>query len=500
MRAALSIRDLTYSPSGKRLFHRLNLTVQPGESIAIVGASGSGKTTLLELMFDDNSRPYSGQIDFNRDRAALVLQDGALLDHLNVIENLRLVSVYEKRKHSGDELAGYLEQLNIPASFAQRRVHTLSGGEKRRVAIARALVRSPDILCFDEPDAGLDPANRRDLALTLRQLNQESAKTIIVATHDSLLASLVADKVYFLSNGSLNLVFGWSQSQSSHDSSLENTRRQQIEQLYENERNGEVKHRSLIRRRDPQIGLELLKDALATITSVIKPNPSWPHFFSIFTRTILSAFVTGIVFYFLVGTMLGATTIVVIKNVTEHAIKGVLALVIKPDFVLQQLNGMYIAYFAPAIGGILFIARSGSIMTSWLGALSFSKQLRALESLGVSPDLYLRSPIFLSLVLSYGLTVFIFGLGMWIGSFVTAEYLYNIINAAQMLIVTPSMMAFANVSDKMILYGVVSGLMICTLGMASKPHVDAVARHTTHVIILSTVVIAISELAFSLVS
>jgi len=82
---------------------------------------------------------------------------------------------------------------------------------------------------------------------------------------------------------------------------------------------------------------------------------------------------------------------------------------------------MYIAYFTPAIGVILFIARSGSIMTSWLGALSFDKQLPALDSLGVNPNLYLSSPIFLSLVVSYVLTVFVFGVGMWIGSFIAAE-------------------------------------------------------------------------------
>jgi len=69
-----------------------------------------------------------------------------------------------------------------------------------------------------------------------------------------------------------------------------------------------------------------------------------------------------------------------------------------------------------------------------------------------------------------------------------------------MLLVTPDMMTFANVQYKTILYGVVSGLMICTLGMARKSHVDAVARHTTLVIIFSTVLIAISELGFSLIS
>jgi len=496
--AAICVRSLTYSPTGLALFRDLNLTVMPGESVAIVGVSGSGKTTLLELLLAKQSRSFSGQVDFNHERAALVLQDGALLDHLNVLENLRLVSVYEKRGHSDTDLLGYLARLNLPATFAQRRVHTLSGGEKRRVAIARALVRNPDVLCFDEPDAGLDPANRRDLAAALRQLNENDGKTIIVATHDSLLTSLVADKVYFLNDGSLSLVFDWSES--SQNTRSESARREQIERLYENQSDNELTSHSHSVQYESSIAPELINGALATIASVFKWNPSWLHYFRIAARAVLSAFITGIIFYFLVGVMLGATTIVVIKNVTEHAISGVLVLIIKPDFVLQQLNGMYIAYFAPAIGGILFIARSGSIMTSWLGALSFGKQLQALGSLGVNPNLYLSSPIFLSLVVSYILTVFVFGVGMWIGSFVTAEYLYNITGAARMLLVTSDMMTFANVQYKTILYGVVSGLMICTLGMARKPHVDAVARHTTLVIIFSTVLIAISELGFSLIS
>ncbi len=498
VRAAVCVRNLTYSPAGHALFRGLNLIVAPGESVAIVGVSGSGKTTLLELLLANQERSYSGQVRFDNERAALVLQDGALLDHLNVLDNLRLVSVYEKLGHSDEDLLSYLAQLNLPGDFAQRRVHTLSGGEKRRVAIARALVRNPDVLCFDEPDAGLDPANRRDLALALRQLNEKDGKTIIVATHDSLLTSLVADKVYFLNDGLLKLVFDWSDS--SQNVSNESTRREQIERLYESQSDDESAGRSHSTHIETSIVPELLKGAVATIASVFKWNPSWLHYARIAGRSILSAFVTGIVFYFLVGAMLGATTIVVIKNVTEHAISGLLALVIKPDFVLQQLNGMYIAYFAPAIGGILFIARSGSIMTSWLGALSFGKQLQALGSLGVNPNLYLSSPIFLSLVVSYILTVFVFGVGMWIGSFITAEYLYDISGAARMLLVTPDMVTFANVQYKTVLYGVVSGLMICTLGMARKPHVDAVARHTTLVIILSTVLIAISELGFSVIS
>ena len=138
----LSIRDLCLARGGRALFDKLNLEVNRGEVIAVVGASGSGKSSLLELIFSDTRHPpvYSGDIRFDRAQAALVMQDGALLDHLSVLDNLQLVSAYSGSNRTNTELLELLERLNIPLSQAGQPAGHLSGGEKRRVVVARALV------------------------------------------------------------------------------------------------------------------------------------------------------------------------------------------------------------------------------------------------------------------------------------------------------------------------------------------------------------------------
>lgn len=494
--AAVAVVDLSVRLAGRLIFENVNLRVEHGESVAIVGPSGSGKSTLLEFLLGQRPGESTGEVRVDRNRVSLVTQDGALLDHLSVIDNLRLVAAYRSRQWDDRELIASLAHLNIPATYATRPVYTLSGGEKRRVAISRALVRDPDILCFDEPDAGLDPANVRDLALALRDLQETEGKTVILATHDSLLAGLASQHVYQLANGRLSSEAVWPAPPLDEDD-LDH-RRRVIETL-----ESEPVPQTVIPRAAPgtnmlRFGREILTGLALTLLSPFRRIPSFSFYGRIAFRTLRAAAIGGFVFFFLVGAMLGATTIVVIKNVSDHAIPEILTLVIKRDFVLHQLDGLYIAYFSPAIGGILYIARSGSIMTSWLGALSFGRQLDALRSLGVNPDLYLRSPVFIALMVSYVLTVAVFGCGMWVGSFATMEHLYHIPGAGQQLMLDWYMLRFADVPPKVALYSLLISAVICALGMAAKRNVDTVARHTTQTIIFTTVAIALAELGFAL--
>ena len=536
----LSIRDLCLDRGGRTLFDKLNLEVNRGEVIAVVGASGSGKSSLLELIFSDPRHPplYSGVIHFDRAQAALVMQDGALLDHLSVLDNLQLVSAYSGSKRTNTELLELLERLNIPSSQAGQPAGHLSGGEKRRVAVARALVYQPELIFFDEPDAGLDIANRRELAALLRELVEIHRTTVVIVTHDSLLTGLVAHKVHVLEEGRLQQAFAWEGFPATPAAATQ--RREAVETLAENARLPQMAAGSTGLDKATSLPRQLARDVWRTVASVLRPNPSPRHYLAVFWKMLQMGALSGIPFFFLVGAMLGATTIVVVRNLVVSVVRGldvpemvrhtveyflsaypslrewliaqimdrvdfnVLAeptlkrLVEEPDMVLDHLNGLYIAVFVPAIAAILFAARSGSVVSAWLGVLTFGRKVEALKSLGVNPELYLRSPSATALVASYLFTAVVFGLGMWVGSFLTAQTLYQVQDAAHLLAVTPAMLHSVDGFYKLAIYGAIVPLTICTLGLAPKGSVDSVGRHTTMAIIYSTVMVAVVELGFAL--
>lgn len=168
------------------------------------------------------------------------------------------------------------------------------------------------------------------------------------------------------------------------------------------------------------------------------------------------------------------------------------------DMVLDHLNGLYIAVFVPAIAAILFAARSGSVVSAWLGVLTFGRKVEALKSLGVNPELYFRSPSVTALVASYLFTAAVFGLGMWAGSFLTAQTLYQVQDAAHLLAVTSVMLHSVDAFYKMAIYSAIVPLTISTLGLAPKGSLDSVGHHPTMAIIYSTVMVAVVELGFAL--
>jgi putative ABC transport system ATP-binding protein len=194
----------------------VNLTVFPGEWIAITGTSGAGKTTLLQL-FAALDQPTSGQIlyhgqglsnlreidGFRRRSVGIVFQLHNLLPHLNVRDNIEIAmmgngSTKRARVARVTELvtAVGLEQQQL------RKPPELSGGERQRAAIARALANAPEVLLADEPTGNLDPEQVNRLLQLLKRLNHEHHTTIIMVTHDSDVAAH-AHRVVVLHAGQL---------------------------------------------------------------------------------------------------------------------------------------------------------------------------------------------------------------------------------------------------------------------------------------------------------
>lgn len=204
--------DKYYGHEGNKIkvLKNINLTVEDGEFIAIMGTSGSGKTTLMNIIgFLD--RPSSGTYLFDGNDVGIIsdselahirskeigfiFQQFFLLPKLPAIKNVELPMVYSKTKNILRHKIAK-EKLNS-VNLGDRIFHLpaeLSGGQKQRVAIARALVNNPSIILADEPTGALDTNTGQQIMSILAQLNQEG-KTIIVVTHDDEVADYARRKI-----------------------------------------------------------------------------------------------------------------------------------------------------------------------------------------------------------------------------------------------------------------------------------------------------------------
>ena len=201
----LDVRDVTVSFDGPPLLDRVNLTVEAGEIVALLGPSGSGKSTLLRViagLVDPSEgivrvdgRDVSGVPTHERS-VGVVFQDEQLFPHMSVLDNvafgLRMagVSKAERRQRAADLVA----TVGL-AGFADRGVRELSGGEAKRVALARSLAPSPAVLLLDEPLTGLDRELHDELVVEIAAILRQAATTAVWVTHDVAEADAVSDRV-----------------------------------------------------------------------------------------------------------------------------------------------------------------------------------------------------------------------------------------------------------------------------------------------------------------
>lgn len=198
-----SVKSLSDSTDDQlRILHQVDLLIQSGETVAIVGPSGSGKSTLLGLLAGLDV-PTSGQINLaghelstaNEDQRALiraqnvgfVFQSFQLIQGLSALENVMLPLELKQMKQANQLAVEILSRVGLKERLSHYPSH-LSGGEQQRVAIARAFVSSPAILFADEPTGNLDKKTANTIIDLLFEMNQEKNTTLILVTHDSQLA------------------------------------------------------------------------------------------------------------------------------------------------------------------------------------------------------------------------------------------------------------------------------------------------------------------------
>ena len=211
---AVQLRGVVVELSGTTALSGIDLTLQRGETVALLGASGSGKSTLLRAIaglhpntagtveiFGKTVTPASAA--GLRRKLGYVVQEGGLFPHLTVAQNLSLAGRAlgwdtARSKARIDELLGL---TRLRAEWLDRYPGELSGGQRQRVAFARGLFRSPELLLLDEPFGALDPVVRAELHEELVPLLTDTSTTTVLVTHDAAEAGIVARRLVMLEEG-----------------------------------------------------------------------------------------------------------------------------------------------------------------------------------------------------------------------------------------------------------------------------------------------------------
>lgn len=211
----IEVKELTMSFSKEDVLKGINLTIEKGEVVVIIGASGAGKSTLLRCL-NRLETPTGGDILFHgeslvsaghnlyklREKMGMVFQQFNLFNNKNVLDNITLAPMTVKkmnREEAEAQAMKLLERVGL-TDKAKAYPSQLSGGQRQRIAIVRALAMNPDVMLFDEPTSALDPEMVGEVLEVMKTL-AESGMTMVVVSHEMGFAKQVANRIIFMNDG-----------------------------------------------------------------------------------------------------------------------------------------------------------------------------------------------------------------------------------------------------------------------------------------------------------
>lgn len=418
-------------PDGVRVLSNVDLAVNRGQVVALLGGSGSGKSTLLSCIEEPSKLRRAGfSVGFDERslhaEIGIVPQRGALFDHLTVSGNLRLAlrNAAEPSEETDEAVAAWLERMHLPTAWARSEQGTgrLSGGEAQRIAVARTLAGGRQLLFLDEPSVGIDPYRVLVLAALLREQIRERNAAAIVITHDLAFAAAFADRFWFMDRvqrSVLELDVG----EVGHEVPRAPDQQQRIEreltrtvvERLEQDRAPEPGKATRDPMRKVRRVLGLLLEPFRVPVEVLRRGPKsllrgMRDFTEVAPVVLRQTLLRPAAFFAIVSTLLGYSVMYIFHRAFSG---GDLAL--RDQFVFSMIGARHIIALAPPLSGILFSATSGNAVTAWLGGISLTKQADALEALGIERERYLWLPAWVGLAISSLLLATMFVGGMVAG-------------------------------------------------------------------------------------
>lgn len=215
---SIIVKKLEKSFENQKVLRGIDLEIQDGETVVLVGSSGSGKSTFLRCLnllnvpdkgqiFIDGQEITKPKTNLNKLRAkvGMVFQSFNLFENLNIIENIKLAPrkvLHLSNKQAEKEAIELLKRVGL-ANKAYDYPKNLSGGQKQRVAIARALAMHPEVILFDEPTSALDPEMVGEVLEVIKDLAKDHSRTMVIVTHEMSFAREVGTRLIFLDKGKI---------------------------------------------------------------------------------------------------------------------------------------------------------------------------------------------------------------------------------------------------------------------------------------------------------
>ena len=215
---SIVVRKLEKSFENQKVLRGIDLEIQDGETVVLIGSSGSGKSTFLRCLnllntpdkgqiFIDGQEITNPKTNLNKLRAkvGMVFQSFNLFENLNIIENIKLAPkkvLHLSNKQAEKEAMELLKRVGL-ANKAYDYPKNLSGGQKQRVAIARALAMHPEVILFDEPTSALDPEMVGEVLEVIKDLAKDHSRTMVIVTHEMSFAREVGTRLIFLDKGKI---------------------------------------------------------------------------------------------------------------------------------------------------------------------------------------------------------------------------------------------------------------------------------------------------------
>ncbi len=215
---SIVVKKLEKSFENQKVLRGIDLEIQDGETVVLIGSSGSGKSTFLRCLnllntpdkgqiFIDGQEITNPKTNLNKLRAkvGMVFQSFNLFENLNIIENIKLAPrkvLHLSNKQAEKEAIELLKRVGL-ANKSYDYPKNLSGGQKQRVAIARALAMHPEVILFDEPTSALDPEMVGEVLEVIKDLAKDHSRTIVIVTHEMSFAREVGTRLIFLDKGKI---------------------------------------------------------------------------------------------------------------------------------------------------------------------------------------------------------------------------------------------------------------------------------------------------------